>query len=161
MAVACLSKVIWCVPPLPNTLPQIDAYSLTLPGVQSPIDEVPMAAQTQPQQQSLNMQDFLTIFFKHKWKILITFALVAAATCVIALQTTPKQFVAKGVVMVKFGREFVPVSEVGNVQPPTMNPESIINTEVQILTGRDLIEKVVDAVGAEELYPELGETAAP
>jgi len=120
-----------------------------------------MAAQTQPQQQSLNMQDFLTIFFKHKWKILITFALVAAATCVIALQTTPKQFVAKGVVMVKFGREFVPVSEVGNVQPPTMNPESIINTEVQILTGRDLMEKVVDAVGPEELYPELGEKPLP
>ena len=63
--------------------------------------------------------------------------------------------------MVKFGREFVPVSEVGNVQPPTMNPESIINTEVQILTGRDLIEKVVDAVGAEELYPELGEKPLP
>jgi len=119
-----------------------------------------MAAQTQPQQQSLNMQDFLTIFFKHKWKILITFALVAGATCVIALQT-PKQFVARGVVMVKFGREFVPVSEVGNVQPPTMNPESIINTEVQILTGHDLLEKVVDAVGAEELYPELGEKPLP
>ena len=48
-----------------------------------------MAAQTQPQQQSLNMQDFLTIFFKHKWKILITFALVAAATCVIACRRHP------------------------------------------------------------------------
>jgi len=67
------------------------------------------------------MQDFLTIFFKHKWKILITFALVAAATCVIALQTTPKQFVAKGVVMVKFGRFR---SRVGSRQCATADYES-------------------------------------
>ena len=63
--------------------------------------------------------------------------------------------------MVKFGREFVPVSEVGDAKPPSMNPESIINTEIQILTGRDLTEKVVDAVGAEELYPELGKIRCP
>ena len=149
------------MPPLPYTLPPIEARPLSFTGGSVSYNEVPMAAQTQPQQQSPNMQDFLTIFFKHKWKILITFVLVAGATCVTALQTTPKQFVAKGVVMVRFGREFVQVSEVGDQGPSSLNPESIINTEVQILTGRDLLEKVVDAVGAEELYPELGEKPLP
>ena len=53
--------------------------------------------------------------------------------------------------MVKFGREFVPVSEVGDAKPPSMSPDAIINTEIQILTGRDLTEKVVDAIGPRAL----------
>ena len=115
--------------------------------------------QTQ-QQQSLNMLDLLTVFFKHKWKILISFVLVAGVTCVIVLQV-PKQYVARAVVMVKFGREFVPVSEVGDAKPPSMNQDSIINTEIELLTGSDLTEKVVDTVGVEELYPELGKNPLP
>ncbi len=114
----------------------------------------------QQQQQSVNVRDYLTIFFRHKWKILISFVLVAGVTCVIALQTE-RQFVARAVVMVKFGREFVQVSEVGDVKPPNVNTESIINTEMQLLTGRDLMEKVVDAIGVEVLYPEMGKSPMP
>ena len=116
--------------------------------------------QAQQQQQPFNIRAYLTIFFKHKWKILVSFVLVAGITCVVALRE-PKQFVARGVVMVKFGREFVPVSEVGDAKPPNLNPEAIINTEVQILTGRDLMEKVIDTVGVEELYPELAKSSMP
>src|SRR5208283_2849403 len=123
----------------PNRCP---SFSIT--GRSVIYSEVCMAVQTQPQQ-SLNVQDLLTIFFKHKWKIIISFVLIAGVTCVIALQT-PRHFVARAVVMVKFGREFVPVSEVGDVKPPSLNPEAIINTEVEILTGHDLTEKVVDTV---------------
>jgi uncharacterized protein involved in exopolysaccharide biosynthesis len=119
-----------------------------------------MQARQQQQQQSFNIRSYLTIFFRHKWKILISFVLAAGITCVIALQT-PKQFVARGVVMVKFGREFVPVSEVGDVKPPSLNPESIINTEMQLLTGRDLMEKVVDTIGVGVLYPELEKSSMP
>lgn len=114
----------------------------------------------QQQQQSVNVRDYLTIFFRHKWKILISFVLVAGVTCVIALQTE-RQFVARAVVMVKLGREFVQVSEVGDVKPPNVNTESIINTEMQLLTGRDLMEKVVDAIGVEVLYPEMGKSPMP
>jgi polysaccharide biosynthesis protein PslE len=119
-----------------------------------------MPAQQQ-NQQSFNIRDFLTIFFKHKYKILITFLVIAGATCVIGFLYTPKQFVARAVVMVKFGREFVQTSEVGNAQLPNLNQEAIINTEIQILTGRELISRVVNAIGEEELYPELGKISGP
>ncbi|MGD0488407.1 MAG: GumC family protein [Syntrophorhabdales bacterium] len=119
-----------------------------------------MQARQQQQQQSFNIRSYLTIFFKHKWKILISFVLAAGITCVIALQT-PKQFVARGVVMVKFGREFMPVSEVGDVKPPSLNPESIINTEMQLLTGHDLMEKVVDTIGVGVLCPEMEKSSMP
>jgi uncharacterized protein involved in exopolysaccharide biosynthesis len=109
-----------------------------------------------------SIRDFATIFFKHKWKILISFVLVAGVTCVIAQQTRPgKQFVARAVVMVKFGREFVQVSEVGDKQFPALNQEAIINTEMQLLTGRDLMGKVVDTIGAETLYPGLKKDSVP
>jgi len=115
----------------------------------------------QQQQQSLSILDLLTIFFKHKWKIIISFVLVAGITCLIATQV-PRQFMAKAVVMVKFGREFMPVSEVGGeVRQPILNQEAILNTEIELLTGTDLTEKVVDAVGVNELYPELEKKPLP
>jgi polysaccharide biosynthesis protein PslE len=115
----------------------------------------------QHQQQSFNIHDVLTIFFKHKYKILISFLLIAGVTCAIGFFYTPKQFVARSVVMVKFGREFVQTSEVGKGDLPSMNQEAIINTEMQLLTGRDLIGRVVNAIGAEELYPDLGKGSTP
>lgn len=120
-----------------------------------------MQALAQQHQQSFNIRDFLTIFFKHKYKVLVSFLVVIIATCAIALFYTPKQFVARSVVMVKLGREFVQVSEVGNVNPPNLNQEAIINTERQILMSRDLIAKVVNALGEEELYPDLKKSSIP
>ena len=114
----------------------------------------------QQQQQSFNVRDYLTIFFRHKWKILISFVIVAGITCVIGLRTE-RQFVARAVVMVKFGREFINVSEVGDAKPSSLNEESIINTEMQLLTGRDLMEKVIDAMGVEALYPETAKSPMP
>jgi polysaccharide biosynthesis protein PslE len=120
-----------------------------------------MHAQLQQHQQSFNIRDFLTIFFKHKYKIFISFLVIGAVTCVIGFLYTPKLFVARAVIMVKFGREFIQVSEVGTAQPPNINQEAIINTEMQILTGRDLIAKVVNAIGEEELFPELKKQSVP
>jgi polysaccharide biosynthesis protein PslE len=105
------------------------------------------------QSQQFNIRDYLTLFFKHKFKIVVTFLLVIAATGVFVLRT-PQQYVAKAVVMVKFGREFVPVSEVGDTRPPSLNPDAIINTEMQILTGHELVMRVVNAIGPDQLYPD-------
>ncbi len=109
------------------------------------------------QPQSLPIRDILTILLKHKYKMLVTFLLVLAVTGAVLLYT-PKKYVARAVVMVKPGREFVQISEVGD-QKPQLNQESVIGTEMQILTSRDLIERVVNAIGPEELFPDL--TALP
>ena len=58
------------------------------------------------QHQTYSLRDLLAILFKHKYKILIPFVVIAIGTLVVAKLMTQKQFVARAVLMVKFGREF-------------------------------------------------------
>ena len=112
------------------------------------------------QQSSFALRDILTILFKHKWKILIVFVLGVIVTGIVAY-IAPKQFVARSVIMVKFGREFTPPSEVGEGRQASPGAETIINTEMQILTSRDLILNVVSAIGPAKLYPDLAANPMP
>jgi polysaccharide biosynthesis protein PslE len=109
--------------------------------------------QPQQLQQSPSFRDILTIFFKHKYKIL-TVLILGLVTTGIVYVLTPKQFVARALVMVKPGRELVQINEVGEFRSQ-LNQESVINTEIQILTGHDLVLRVVNVIGPEELYPSL------
>jgi polysaccharide biosynthesis protein PslE len=107
----------------------------------------------QQQQQSFSVRDILTVIFKHKYKILIVLLLGLITTGVVYVMT-PKSYVARAVVMVKPGREFIQFSEIGG-DKLQLNQENIINTEMRILTSQDLILRVINAVGPEELYPKL------
>ena len=108
----------------------------------------------QPQEQQLfSIHDVLTVLFKHKYKILGTLLLGLVVTGIV-LVLIPKQFVARGVVLVKPGREFVSISEVGDTKPQ-ISQESIMRTEMQILTSQDLILRVINAIGPEGVFPGL------
>jgi uncharacterized protein involved in exopolysaccharide biosynthesis len=110
------------------------------------------------QRQTYSLRDVLAILFKHKYKILISFVVIAIGTVVIAFLTTPKFYVARAVLMVKFGREFMQISEVGENRPAALSQEAIINTEMQILTSTDIAGKVVEAMGPFTLYPNLAKS---
>ena len=110
------------------------------------------------QHQTYSLRDLLAILFKHKYKILIPFVVIAIGTVVVAKLTTQKQFVARAVLMVKFGREFQPVSEMPGQGPPGINQDAIINTEMQILTGSDLAKKLLETAGVYNLYPDLAKS---
>jgi uncharacterized protein involved in exopolysaccharide biosynthesis len=110
------------------------------------------------QRQTYSLRDALAILFKHKYKILISFVVIAIGTVVIAFLTTPKFYVARAVLMVKFGREFMQISEVGENRPAALSQEAIINTEMQILTSTDIAGKVVEAMGPYTLYPNLAKS---
>jgi uncharacterized protein involved in exopolysaccharide biosynthesis len=112
------------------------------------------------QHQTYSLRDLLAILFKHKYKILIPFVVIAIGTVVVAKLTTQKQFVARAVLMVKFGREFQPVSEMPGQGPPGINQDAIINTEMQILTGSDLAKKLLETAGVYNLYPDLAKSQA-
>lgn len=107
------------------------------------------------QQQGYSLRDLLTILFKHRYKVLIPFLVIALGTVIVAMLWSPKQYVARAVLMVKFGREFMPVSELPGQDRPGINQEAIINTEMQILTGSDLARKLLEVAGVYNLYPEL------
>ena len=104
--------------------------------------------------QNFTLRDVLNSLFKHKYKIVAVFFLVAAPTYVISSRM-PLDYMAKAVIMVNFGREFVPIPEVGDMRLPAPSQDAIINTEIELISGRELTDKVINVVGAENLYPDL------
>ena len=111
------------------------------------------------QDQVNSLRDFLTVLFKHKYTILVTFLAVVSTVTIGSFLLAPT-YEAKSSLLVKFGREYIyrpevgeRASNMGSMIP--LNQEEVINSEVQILTSRDLIEKVIATAGVETVYPDL------
>lgn len=102
------------------------------------------------------LRDVLTVLFKHKQKIIITFLAVVIVITGGTFLMSPT-YEAKSSLLVKFGREYLYTPEVGEGRPTPMaiSQEELLNSEVQILSNRDIIEKVITSLGAKNLYPGL------
>jgi uncharacterized protein involved in exopolysaccharide biosynthesis len=102
------------------------------------------------------VRELLTVVFKYKVAIIATFLGVVLAVTAGTLLMSPT-YQASARILVKFGRENVYRSEVGDVrnQVVASNTEEILNSEVSILTSRDLITQVVSAMTVDVLYPDL------
>ncbi len=108
--------------------------------------------------QTGSTRDFLTILFKHKYKILTVF-LATVITVTVGSFLLPPVFEAKSSLMVKMGREYMYSPEVGDAKPSisfqSVNQQEVISSELQILTSRDLIEKVINTIGVNTIYPDV------
>jgi uncharacterized protein involved in exopolysaccharide biosynthesis len=105
-----------------------------------------------------SLRDFLTILFKHKAKIVTVF-LATVITVTVGSYLIPPTYEAKSSLLVKFGREYIYRPEVGDKSPViSINQDETINSEINILTSRDLIEKVITTLKVENIYPELVES---
>jgi uncharacterized protein involved in exopolysaccharide biosynthesis len=100
-------------------------------------------------------RDFLTILFKHRSKVsLIFLASVLAATIWSFL--IPPTYEAKSILMVKIGGEYVNRPEVGDSRAlMLLQLEEVVNSEIRILSSRELIEKVLTTLKVETVYPDL------
>ena len=108
-----------------------------------------------PERQSGSLRDFLTVLFKHKRTIILTFL---ATVCVVTMVTflLPPTYEAKSSVLVKFGREYIYRPEMTDKAPViSVNQEEAINSEINIMSSRDLIEKVIVTLQLKTIYPEL------
>jgi polysaccharide biosynthesis protein PslE len=102
-----------------------------------------------------NLRDILTIIFKHKYKILITALVIFLGTIFYAV-SVPQLYEAKSVVLIKYGREYLPRPEdSGTRSMPAVTPQTVINGEISILTSLDLFSRLVSKMGAVNIYPEL------
>jgi polysaccharide biosynthesis protein PslE len=105
----------------------------------------------------MTLRDILTILFKHKTKMLTAFLVVVIPVTVITLLWLffAPVYEAKATLLVKFGRENLYRPEVGDSRAfsPPQATEEFINSEIQILTHRDLIERVVTTMGIQRIYP--------
>lgn len=91
----------------------------------------------------LSLRDAAGILFRRKWLILTTLITAATVTAFLVSQTTPK-YEARMKLLVKNMRSDVPVTA-GKEESVDINEvsESQINSEIELLKGRDLLEQVV------------------
>ena len=105
--------------------------------------------------QKISLRDLLTVFFKHRAKILTIFSIVVAMVTITTF-IAPPVYEAKSTLLVKYGREYMNQSEVGASQPMmSLDRKEIINSEIQILKSPDLAQKVIESIKLSQIYPDL------
>ena len=102
-----------------------------------------------------SLRDFLCVLFKRKTLILLFFF---ATVCTVAIGTFlfDPVYEASSEILVKVGRENLYVPPTGNVTPViSLNREEQINSEIEIIRSRSLLEQVVLALGPSTVYEDL------
>jgi capsular exopolysaccharide synthesis family protein len=98
-----------------------------------------------------SLRDLYYVFFRHKWKmILFFFAIIITVIVVTFLGAEVYRSNAK--LLVRLGRESVtldPTATTGQIINVSQTMQSQINSELQILGSQELVEKLVDSIGAE------------
>ena len=106
-----------------------------------------------------SLRDIFQVIFKFKLVVTIIFLSVVCAVTLITF-VMPKVYEADAKIMVKFGREniYMPTSPTMRENQPILfdySREERLNSEVEILNGRNLIEKVIGDLGPNKIYPDL------
>src|SRR5688572_21456766 len=105
-------------------------------------------------------RELLAILARGKWIVLVVFLGVSGLVTLGTLSEKPL-FEAESSLMVRIGREYIYRPEVGRNETARIPSLSeMVNSEVEILSSRDLAEQVVREIGVARLYPELAEVAA-
>jgi uncharacterized protein involved in exopolysaccharide biosynthesis len=105
----------------------------------------------------LTSREMLSILFRERLKLILVFLVLCGAVIAYSYTLTP-YYEATTRLLVKSGREFQTRSDPNQptVAVPSVTKQEIVNSEIQILTSRDLIASVVSKIGAERLYPGSG-----
>lgn len=104
--------------------------------------------------QGMSLEDILYVVFRHRWKILSISALgIVVALILPYVHPIPYQSEAK--LYIRYVLETRAPTQTsendGRIRSPDARGDSIINTELEILTSRDLAEQVAVAIGPEKL----------
>jgi uncharacterized protein involved in exopolysaccharide biosynthesis len=98
---------------------------------------------------------FLTVL-RRGWPVIAGVALLVTGAVAVAVHFAPELYTAESRLMVRMGREYVFRPEAGGSETPRAPSLSeMVNSEVEILSSRELAEQTVRAVGVGVLYPEL------
>ena len=100
---------------------------------------------------------YLTVF-RHKWKILI-FSICGIVAGVTYFLLAKPNYVSRAEVLVRYVSDSAtlnPADKENRVRSPDDRGVTILNSEMEILTSRDLAEQVVDLVGADKILAPLG-----
>jgi uncharacterized protein involved in exopolysaccharide biosynthesis/Mrp family chromosome partitioning ATPase len=116
------------------------------------------AAQSTTQGAGMTLEDIYFVLFRHKWKIILCSAAgVCAAIAFYLLR--PPQFQSEAKLFIRYvldSRSPSPTDSGSRVESPDQRGETIINSEVEILTSFDLARQVAEAVGPEKILAKAG-----
>ena len=113
-----------------------------------------------PAPAGLDAQGYFLIFFRHKWKILLlTLAGLGAAAAVYVLLPPVYESSAKLLVRYVLERSAIDSVDSKDGAGGNRNNDSIINSEVEILTSWDLAAEVAESIGIERLVAKSSGTS--
>jgi uncharacterized protein involved in exopolysaccharide biosynthesis/Mrp family chromosome partitioning ATPase len=104
--------------------------------------------------QELSLRDLAAVLFRHRKAIMAVFVLIMG-TVVIGTWMAPRSYRSDAKLLLKLGRENLSIDPTigrgGQVVTISQSRESQINSEIEIMKSRDVVELVVDQLGLEEL----------
>jgi uncharacterized protein involved in exopolysaccharide biosynthesis len=112
---------------------------------------------------ALGRREVVSILFKNA-KLLTGFFVVVFAVFLGGSYILTPKYKAEARILVQGGREFEVPTDKGNNPPagvPYITKQEVINSEVEILSGRDLAESVIKAVGLARIYPKIADDGDP
>lgn len=111
-----------------------------------------------PSPKTFKLEDVYFVLFRRKWLILI-FCIAGLVAAAAAWKFTPRLFTSKAKLLVRYvveGTAVVPPGGDEQIRQADHRGESILDTEVNILTSQDLIRDVVEAVGPDRILGHAG-----
>ena len=97
----------------------------------------------------MSLRDVYYVLFRHKWRVILFF-LAVIATVTLGTFLSAKIYQSEAKLLVRLGRESVsldPTATTGQVISVGHSRETEINSELEILKSREIVEKVVDTIG--------------
>jgi uncharacterized protein involved in exopolysaccharide biosynthesis/Mrp family chromosome partitioning ATPase len=98
---------------------------------------------------AMSIGDIYYLLFRHKWMIII-FSLLGVVASLVVLLRTPGVYESEAALLVRYVSDTTVMDVVATgerITTPGRGGENIINSEIAILSSRDLIEKVIDEMG--------------
>lgn len=102
---------------------------------------------------SMGLGDIYFVLFRHKWLVLSSLGAGLLAAVVLFFLDSPK-YRSDARLLIRYVRDTKTENPMGNdsqVKSPDSRGENILNSEIEILTSRDLAEKVASLVGPEKI----------
>jgi Mrp family chromosome partitioning ATPase/uncharacterized protein involved in exopolysaccharide biosynthesis len=106
----------------------------------------------------MNIGDIYHVLFRHKWKILLIWAIGLVTTAVLWF-AWPVPYQSDVKLLVKYVNIMESPNPSGsdlNMKVPTLGAEAIINSQLQILESLDLAQQVADTVGPAKILAKYG-----
>jgi uncharacterized protein involved in exopolysaccharide biosynthesis len=105
----------------------------------------------QPVQSSIGLSDILFVLFRHKWKIIFSGLVgLIAASAIYFLVSRVYESQAKLLVRYVMERSAVDGLD-SQIKTPTPENETLLNSEIEILTSSDLLRQVAESIGTNKL----------